>query len=91
MIFQSLFDTMEKINSFSFPVPDVVLVLLGVAIIAAMNIRATGRQKKATDTVVDAYTTELARLNQLKQSAEAKLARTKSDLERERRRSRHPR
>ncbi len=76
------------LTEFALPVPDLVLILIAVGVLALFRVSAAKRQRIAVTKVADAYVDELTRANRLAHSAESKLAKVKSELERMRRRNR---
>ncbi|MEM7710550.1 MAG: hypothetical protein AAF264_07345 [Pseudomonadota bacterium] len=83
---------LDDLLAISLPVPDLILVLGAIVAtalaIALARLSSGRRQARAVSEVSNAYVEELRRANRKAQSAEAKLAKAKSDLERTRRRAR---
>lgn len=88
---ETINSVLANLNAFELPVPDVVMVLAVVVILAFANIANARRQAQIRQDVAEAYQDELVRANRKVHATEAQLTKVKSDLERERQRNRRAR
>ncbi|MBM7069852.1 hypothetical protein [Actibacterium sp. 188UL27-1] len=79
---------LANLANFDLPIPDVVVILAAVALLAIANIGSARRQLRIKAQVTDLYQAELTRMSRKVQTTESQLTKAKSELERERQKNR---
>ncbi len=80
--------TMSAVSAVSLPVPDLAILLIAAVVVALVIRAAAKRQREAVAMVSNAYLAELTRANRQLNSAESKLSKLKSEVEKARRQAR---
>lgn len=88
MNMETITSAINWLSELTIPLPDLVLIMGAIAIVAFVKMDAARRQRQAVAQVADLYLSELTRANRNVHATEMKLSKAKSDLERQKRQSR---